>query len=629
VAIGRYWRIRRFVPSGDAAIVSLAFPSAFAKGLVAACFGAAVLAAASVSAEPRHGIAMHGEPALPAGFAHLPYADPEAPKGGRISYGFVGTFDSLNPFIVKGNAPRGLADALLGNNVWDTLLARSADEPFTLYGLVAETVEVPDDRSWVEFTLNPSARFSDGTPLTVDDVIFTVDLLKEKGRPIYRTRFGKVASVGKVGERGVRFTFADGADRELPLLIGLTPVLPKHAIDPATFDQSSLTPIIGSGPYVVADVAAGSRVVLKRNPDYWAKDLPIKRGFDNFDEIGIEYFRDGNSYFEGFKTGAFDVVFETDAGRWKTGYTFPAVADGRVVMEEVRSGAPKGMSGFVFNTRREIFRDPRVRAALVRLFDFEWINKNLYHGAYARTASYFQGSALSAAGRAADPAEAALLAPFPEAVRPDVMDGTYAPPASDGSGRDRKALREALALFAEAGWTIRDARLQNAAGQPFAFEFLAKTAEEERLALAWQRTLKLAGIDMQIRTVDSTQYFDRQKVYDFDVLQMLWTASLSPGNEQNNRWSSAAARTDGTFNYAGASEPAIDAMIAALLAARDRPDFESAVRALDRVLISGLYVVPLFHLPTDWQARWTRVATPSTTALTGAQPSTWWSAGGP
>jgi peptide/nickel transport system substrate-binding protein len=606
-------------------VAPIRFP--LVRSLAAAALLAIGLWSSPTRAEPMHGIAMHGPPALPRDFAHLPYADPQAPKGGRISYGFVGTFDSLNPFIVKGNAPRGIADALLGNNVWDTLLTRSADEPFTLYGLVAETVEMPDDRSWVEFTLNPAARFSDGTPLTVDDVIFTVDLLKEKGRPNFRSRFAKVASVEKRGERGVRFTFGDGADRELPLLIGLTPVLPKHAVDPATFDQSSLVPMIGSGPYTIGDVTPGTRVVLKRNPGYWAKDLPVKRGFDNFDEISIEYFRDGNTYFEGFKTGAFDVLFETDAGRWKSGYTFPAVTDGRVVLEEVTTGAPKGMSGFVFNTRREIFKDPRVRAALILLFDFEWINKNLYFDAYARTSSYFQGSDLSAVGRPADDAEKALLAPYPDAVLPTVMDGTYMPPVSDATGRERLGIRQALRLFKDAGWTVSDGRLQNASGKPFAFEFMAKTGEEERLALAWQRTLKLVGIDMQIRTVDSTQYFDRQKVYDFDMLQMLWTASLSPGNEQSFRWSSAAAATDGTFNYAGASHPAIDAMIAALLAARERPAFESAVRALDRVLISGLYVVPLFHLPTDWQARWTRIATPGKTALTGAQPSTWWWAG--
>lgn len=595
--------------------------------LAALAGGIALVLAGAAAAAPSHGIAMHGDPALPADFPHLPYVNPDAPKGGRIAYGFVGTFDSLNPFIVKGNAPRGLLDAVIGNNVWDALLMRSADEPFTLYGLVAATVEVPDDRSWVEFTIRPEARFSDGTPLTVEDVIFTVELLKEKGRPIYRNRFGRVTAIERKGDDGVRFVFGDGADRELPLLIGLTPVLPRHATDPATFDQSTLKPMIGSGPYTIDAVEPGTRVRLKRNPDYWAKDLPIKRGFDNFDEIAIEYFRDANAYFEGFKTGAFDVNFESDAGRWKTGYSFPAAQDGRVVLDEIETGSPKGMSGFVFNTRRDIFKDPKVREALVRLFDFEWINRNLYYGSYARTGSYFQGSALSALGRPADEAEKALLAPYPDAVRADVMDGIYAPPASDGSGRDRKALREALDLFAEAGWTVRDGRLRDAAGQPFAFEFMAKTSEEERLALTWQRTLKLAGIEMAIRTVDSTQYFDRQKIYDFDVLQMLWTASLSPGNEQNNRWSSESAATEGTFNFAGASDPAIDAMIAALLSARDRPAFESAVRALDRVLISGLYVVPLFHAPKDWVARWTRIGVPGRAALTGAQPTTWWYAG--
>ncbi|WP_246329314.1 extracellular solute-binding protein [Chthonobacter rhizosphaerae] len=587
---------------------------AFAAGLTAA------------RAEPAHGIAMHGEPALPATFTHLPYANPDAPKGGRLALGFTGTFDSLNPFIVKGNAPRGLTDALYGNNVWDTLLMRSADEPFTLYGLVAETVDVPDDRSYVEFHLRPNARFSDGKPLTVEDVIFTVDLLKTKGRPIYRNRFGKVASIERVGETGIRFVFGDGADRELPLLIGLTPILPAHATDPATFDQSTQTPLVGSGPYVIESVTPGARVLLKRNPDYWAKDLPIKRGLDNFDEISIEYFRDGNAWFEAFKTGAFDVVMETDPQRWATGYAFPAAASGKIVMEEVPNGTPKGMSAFVMNTRKPLFQDPRVREAMTYLFDFEWINRNLYNGAYARTGSYFQGSALSALGLPASDAETALLAPFPDAVIPPVLDGTYAPPKTDGSGRDRAMLKKALGLFGEAGWTLKDGVLTDAAGAPFRFEFMAKSREEERLALAWQPSLKLVGIDMVIRTVDSSQYYDRQKTYDFDMIQMLWTASLSPGNEQNNRWSSAAATTEGTFNYAGVADPAADAMIDAMLAARERPDFEAAVRALDRVLMSGRYVVPLFHLPKDHVARWARIARPETVPLTGLQPVTWWAA---
>ncbi|WP_237153543.1 extracellular solute-binding protein [Oryzibacter oryziterrae] len=585
---------------------------------------AAVLPALPARAAAAHGIAMHGMPALPADFSHLPYANPDAPKGGSFSIGFSGTFDSMNPFIVKGNAPRGLTDALYGNNLWDTLLFRSADEPFTLYGLLAEQVDMPEDRTWIEFTLNANAKFSDGTPVTVDDLLFTIDLLKNKGRPIYKRRFEKVVSVDKTGERSVRLTFSDGEDRELPLLVGLTPIFPQHAVDPATFDQSSMAAIMGAGPYVVDSVDPGRQVVLKRNPNYWGKDLPIKRGLDNFDLIKIEYFKDPTAYFEAFKTGAFDVYMETDPGHWANAYDFPAARDGRVVMEKIHSGTPRSMSGFVFNTRRDLFKDIRVREALIRLFDFESINRNLYFSAFARTGSFFQGSSLSALGIPASDAEKALLAPYAKSLRDDVMAGTYKPPVSDGSGHDRKALRAALDLLGQAGWTLSGNKLVNAEGKPFAFEFMSKTADEEKLALAYQATLKLIGIDMSIRTVDSTQYYDRQKVYDFDMLQMIWTASLSPGNEQNNRWSMKSAVTEGTFNYAGASDPGIDAMIAAVLAARSQEDFETAVRALDRILISGLYCVPLFNLPDDLVARWKRITRPDVVAVNGIQPETWW-----
>ncbi len=572
-----------------------------------------------------HGIAMHGTPALPADFERFRYTDPAATKGGTFALGFPGSFDSLNPFIVKGNAPRGLSDALYGYNVWDSLLYRSADEAFSLYGLLAESVDMPADRSWVEFTLNPAAKFSDGQPVTVDDVLFTIDLLKSKGRPIYKRRFDKVVSVDRVGERTLRFSFADGSDRELPLLIGgYTPILPKHAIDADTFDQSSMKPMIGSGPYVIASVDEGRQVILKRNPDYWAKDLPVKRGLDNFDEIRIDYFKDATAYFEAFKTGAFDVYVESDPGHWAKAYDFPAARDGRVLLEKIDNGSPRGMTGFVFNTRRDLFKDVRVREALTLLFDFEAVNKTLYYGAYARSASYFEGSTLSAVGVPASDAEKALLAPYAADLRAKVMDGTYAPPVSDGTGRDRKALRAALDLLGEAGWKLDGKRLVNAEGKPFAFEFMAKVPDEEKLALAYQGTLKLIGIDMSVRLVDSTQYYDRQKAFDFDMLQMLWTASLSPGNEQVNRWSQKAAVTEGTFNYAGVSSPAVDAMIDAMLAATERAEFETAIRALDRLLISGRYCVPLYHLPQDLVARWARVRRPEATSLTGMQPTAWW-----
>ncbi|MBB5751118.1 peptide/nickel transport system substrate-binding protein [Prosthecomicrobium pneumaticum] len=594
-----------------------------------AALAAAFLAlAAPVAAAPQHGIAMHGAPALPADFDHFAYANPDAPKGGRVTYAFTGTFDSLNPFIVKSatTTARGIWDVSLGNNVFESLLVRGRDEPFTLYGLVAQTVETPDDRSFVEFTIDPRARFSDGAPITPADVIFSLEILRDKGRPIYRSWYSKVVKSETVGERGVRFTFADGSDRELPLLLGLMPILPKHAIDPATFDQSTLKPMIGSGPYVIAAVSPGKSVTYRRNPDYWAKDLPVKRGFDNFDEIKVDYYTDRNAMFEAFKKGLYDVNPEVDPTSWETGYDFPAVADGRVVKESFKTGLPKGMNGFALNTRRKALSDVRVREALAMLFDFEWINKTLYFGVYARNASFFEDSELSSVGRPASAGERALLAAFPGAVEPDVMDGSYRPTVADGSGGDRKVMRAALDLLGAAGYALKgNALVETATGTPLGFEILVQARDQERLALAWQRTLRRVGIAATVRLVDATQYQRRVASFDFDIIQTAWPASLSPGNEQGNRWASSAAGIEGSFNYVGAHEPAIDAMIAALLAARDRPDFVDAVRALDRVLISQHYVVPLFYLPDVWVARWTRIARPQTSALQGYTLSTWWS----
>lgn len=582
-------------------------------------------------AEPAHGIAMIGDPALPAGFDHLPYVNPDAPKGGKITYGVVGTFDSLNPMIVQGGltSARGLSsDPLLGNLVFESLLARSADEPFTLYGFIAETVETPPDRSWVEFTINPKATFSDGQPVTVDDVIFSLELLRDKGRPNYRSYYSKVERIERVGERGVRFHIENANDRELPLILGLMPVLPKHAVNPETFDKSTLATPIGTGPYVVAEVRAPNFVVYKRNPDYWAKDLPIKRGFDNFDEIRVDYYRDATSMFEAFKKGLYQVNPEGDPAQWNTAYDFPAVKDGRVVKEAFRTGTPKGMSGFVFNTRRDVFADPAVRGALADLFDFEWVNHNLYYDAYVRSAGYFNDSELSSVGRPADEREKALLAPYPGIVRDDVMDGTYRPAVTDGSGADRKVLRAALSTLQDAGYELDSSNtlVNKSTGKPLAFEILVTTKEDERLALAYQRTLGRIGITATIRTVDAAQFQQRRQTFDFDMTRMSWAASLSPGNEQNFRWSQAAADTEGSFNLPGAKLAAIDAMIQAMLSAPSREDFVAAVRALDRILISGNYVVPLFYLPESWIAHWKTVARPETTALTGPRLETWYEA---
>jgi peptide/nickel transport system substrate-binding protein len=579
------------------------------------------------ASEPRHGIAMIGDPALPAGFDHLPYANPDAPKGGHITYGVVGTFDSLNSMIVQGGttSARGLADPVFGNLVFETLLARSADEPFTLYGLIAETVETPPDRSWVEFTLNPKARFSDGVPVTVDDVIFSMELLRDKGRPNYKAVFSKIDGVQRVGERGVRFKIASAHDRELPLILGLMPILPKHAIDPATFDKSTLTPIIGTGPYILSEVKPPDYTVFKRNPDYWGKDLPIKRGFDNYDLIRVEYYRDASTMFEAFKKGLYDVNPEGDPAQWNTAYDFPAVQDGRVVKESVKTGSPKGMTGFAFNTRRPMFADVRVRKALAKLLDFDWIDKNLYYGAFVRAAGYFNDSGLSSIGKPASDKEKALLAPFPGVVADDVMDGTYRPVDANVAAGDRTVLRSVVDELKAAGYELRgNAMFNTASGQPLAFEILVTTKEDERIALAYQRTLTRIGIAVTIRNVDSTQFELRRNTFDFDMVRNSWSASLSPGNEQLNRWSSVAADQRGSFNYPGAKVPAIDALIGDILSAPTEEDFVAAVRAYDRVLISGYYVVPLFYLPGQWIARWSRIEHPATTSLTGYALPTWW-----
>jgi peptide/nickel transport system substrate-binding protein len=585
------------------------------------------LAAAAASPEPLHGIAMHGDPALPADFDHLPYANPDAPKGGRITYGFVGTFDSLNPFIVKGTSPRGLWDEAIGRNLWESLLIRNRDEPFSLYGLLAETVEVPPDRSWVEFTLRPEAKWADGEPVTPDDVIFTYNLLKEKFRqPTTRKILSdSVTSVEKTGERSVRYTFKDGSNRELPMIIGLLVVLPKHAVDPATFEQTSFTALVGSGAYAVSAVDAGKSVILKRRDDYWGKDLPIKRGFDNFDEIRIEYYRNDDTYFEAFKKGLFDANRESDPTRWATQYNFPAVTEGRIVKVNFPSRAPKPMTGFVFNTERPIFADRRVREALTYCIDFEWMNRSLYYGLYKRVGSYFQDSDLSALAVPASDAEKALLAKFPDAVTPAVMDGTYAPPVSDGSGTDRAVLRKAFDLLKAAGYERKGNSLVNSTtNAPLSFEVLVRTAEDENLALAMQRTCSLLGVKINVRRLEPLQFEVRIKDFDYDMIRFVYLSSLSPGNEQNNRWASASAHSPGSFNFAGVKDPAVDAMIGALLSATGQDDFVTAVRAYDRVLMSGTYLVPLFYAPEDWWALSSRIKHPEKPSLYGAEPTTWW-----
>jgi len=589
------------------------------------------------AAEPKHAIAMHGEPALPEGFTRLPYANPDAPKGGRLVQGVLGTFDSLNPFIVKGLVAQGIRAPLVsGNNVIsgyvvESLMARAYDEPFTLYGLVARAVETDAQRSYVAFYLDPAAKFSDGRPVTAEDVIFSWQILRDKGRPNHRIYYAKVTKAEPIGERAVRFDLAGSDDRELPLILGLMPVLAKHAINPETFEETSFHGLIGTGPYVVGEVDPGKSVTLKRNPNYWGRDLPINRGFWNFDEIRFDYYRDPNSHLEAFKRGLYDVRKEEDPTRWQTAYDFPAMREGRVIKEALPSGAPKPSNYFVFNTRRAVFSDARVREAILLLFDFEWINHSYYFDLYRRTVGYFDGSELSSHGRPASQREKELLAPFPDAVRPDVLDGTWSPPATDGSGRDRTTLKRALALFAAAGYELRGTDLvERKTGRPLTFEILVGTRvdvsarEGERLALLFARSLKRAGITAHVRSVEALEYDGRRLAFDFDMIENRWDQSLSPGNEQAFYWGAAAADQSGTRNYMGVKSPAVDATIAALLKAESQDDFVAAVRALDRMLISGFYTIPLFHLPAQWIARWSGIARPATTSLYGYLPETWW-----
>ncbi|MEP9377737.1 extracellular solute-binding protein [Aquabacter sp. CN5-332] len=596
-------------------------------GRVALGFGLALFLAptaiAGSAGTPDHAIAMHGDAALPDGFDHFAYANPAAPKGGRLTLSVPGTFDSLNPFIVKGSAT-----SFVRGNVVESLMVRSYDEPFTLYGLIARTVETDEARSYVQFALDPRARFSDGTPVTAEDVLFSWRLLRDKARPNYRLYYAKVAHAEALDPRTVRFTF-EGPDRELPLIMGLMPVLARHATDEANFDSTSLTPPLGSGPYVVSSIQPGASVTLTRNPDYWGKDLPVTRGLHNFTELRFDYFRDGNTEFEAFKRGLIDARFEADPARWQTGYDFAAVREGDVIKEVIPTRLPKPHYALVFNTRRPIFADLNVRRAIIELFDFPWIDRNLYHGLYTRTAGFFDGSDLSALGRPASAMERALLLPYPGAVRKDVMAGTYKPPQADGSGRDRARLKAALDLLDDTGWRLKNGRLVNEDGVPFSFEIMVATREQERLCLAFASQLARAGIQARIRMVDPVQFDARRNSYDFDMVPFTWGQSLSPGNEQAFYFGSDAAGTQGTRNYMGMRSPAADALIARLVAAVSRDDLETTSRALDRVLISGAYAVPLFHAPGQWLARWKQIQRPSTLSLYGTLPETWWRAPSP
>ena len=552
---------------------------------------AVVLAGQVAFAEPKAGIAMYGDPALPANFTSLPQANPDAPKGGRITFGEAGSFDSLNPFITKGSAPAAVASLTV-----ETLMGRSYDEPFTLYGLLAETIDTDADRSYVAFTLREGAKFSDGNPVTVDDVLWSFQTLGEQGNPRYATAWKKIASSEVTGPRSVKFTFTE-KDREMPLLLGLRPILEKKQWAGKDFTVSSLEPPIGSGPYMVDKVEAGAYVTLKRNPDWWGKGLAFNKGLYNFDAIKYEYFADPTVMFEAFKAGEIDTYRESNPAKWASNYDIPTVQSGEVVKDEIAHQRPSGIDGLVFNTRKPMFADWRVREALIQAFNFELINQTLNGGVTPRIASYFSNSELS--GDMTKPASdkvAALLVPFKADLLPGALEG-YSLPVSDGTEANRAGLRKATDLLTEAGWVVSDGVLKNAAGAPFAFEILLANGETDTISAAqiYVEALKRLGIAAKITTVDSAQFKERTTNYDFDMTHYIRALSLSPGNEQTLYWGHEGVEKPGTRNWMGMNSRAAEALIKTMVSSTNRADFVTATQALDRVLTSGRYVIPFWY----------------------------------
>ncbi len=578
---------------------------------------AALVLARPASAEPVHGLAMHGEPALGPDFKHFDYVNPDAPKGGEARRAEIGAFDNLNPFIVKGESASDLG------LIYDTLLASSENEPFSMYGLLAETVETPEDRSWVEFTLREEARWRDGAPVTPEDVIFTFNILKEKGLPQFRFYYAGVDRVEKTGPRKVKFTFKPGENRELPLILGQLQVLPRHYWKDRDFAKTTLEPPLGSGPYRIERVDPGRTLVFRRVEDYWGRDLPVNVGRHNFDVIRHDYYRDATVAIEALKAGEFDFRHENSSKDWATAYDTPALRDGRLVKREVKHIRTAGMQGFAFNSRRAKFSDRRVRRAITHAFDFEWSNRNLFYGQYVRTRSYFDNSELSATGLPAGE-ELAVLEPHRASLPEEVFTQEYQPPKTKGDGRIRSNLRIADQLLKQAGWTVQGGKRVNAEGEALEFEILLLSPLFERIALPFVKNLSRLGVAGKVRTVDSAQYIRRLEHFDFDVIVFSWGQSMSPGNEQRNFWSSSAADRGGSRNVIGIKDPVVDALIEGLIAAPDRESLVARTRALDRVLQWGEWVAPHWHLDYDRLVFWDMFGWPETTPIKGAQFDTWW-----
>ena len=591
--------------------------------IVAASFTVAATAATSTPATEdlagAHALSMFDDVKYGPEFEHFDYADPDAPRGGELRLAALGTFDSLNPFILKGNAAAG------SGLIYDNLLTSSLDEPFTEYGLLVESIDMPADRSWVAFTLREEARWHDGRPVTVEDVIWTTETLRTKGHPFYRHYYADIAGVSQTGPRTVRFTFGDTVNRELPLIVGQIDVLPKHWWEGRDFESTTLEPPLGSGPYRIAAVEPGRSITLERVPDYWGRDLAVNRGQNNIDIIRYDYYRDATVAVEAFKAGEFDFRSENNSKEWGTAYDLPDVENGRMIKELIDHEIPTGMQAFWFNTRRTKFADRRVRHALAHTFDFEWSNASLFYGQYTRTKSFFSNTELASSGLPQGP-ELEILERWRDRVPAEVFSRAYEPPSTDGSGNVRRNLRTARKMLREAGWVVRNGALVHSeSGETMEIEFLLVAPAFERIVAPVVRNMERLGIAARIRLVDPAQYQNRIDEFDFDIVVSTRGQSLSPGNEQRNYWTTASADVRGSGNLAGIGEPVIDELVDLVIQAPDRETLVAATRALDRVLLWGHYVIPQWHIRSFRLVYWNRFGRPGIRPKYGLGfPATWW-----
>ena len=564
-----------------------------------------------------YGQALHSELKYGADFTHFDYVNPQAPKGGTLRQAAIGTFDTFNDFILKGVSAAGVG------MIYDSLMVAAEDEPFSQYGLIAEKVELAADRTYVIFHLNPAARFHDGHPVTADDVVFTFNLLLEQGQPMYKRYYADVTEVEALDQRKVKFTFKDGDNAELPLIVGQLEILPQHFWQGKEFKKSGLDLPLGSGPYRIKSFLPGKSITYERVADYWAADLPVNKGRYNFNVLIYDYYRDATVALEAFKAGEYDFRHENVSKNWATLYTGPQFDDGEIIKKEITHEIPQGIQGFVFNTRRAIFSDRQVREALIYAFDFEWSNKNLFYNQYKRNDSYFSNSEMAAKG-APSAAEKALLEPFRDQLPAEVFTDSYHLPTTDGRGNIRHNLRRAAALLKKAGWIIKNKKLVDKKGKPFVFEILLTAPAFERIVLPFKRNLERLGIETEVRVVDTAQYLNRIREFDFDMVVWNYGQSLSPGNEQRYYWHSSVADIPGSRNLAGIKDPVVDALVEKIIRATDRQNLTTRVRALDRVLQWGFYILPHWHISTFRIAYWNKLAQPELVPKYGLGLMTWW-----